>query len=67
MLLKLDAGTTEGRARSILLGLGFTQEQLDAKYKTLSGGWRSRCSLANALLQQPDVVRIFIRSTNFDD
>jgi len=54
---KLDANSAEARARAILLGLGFKQKQLDAKFKTLSGGWRSRCSLASALLQQPDLVR----------
>ncbi|KDQ06596.1 hypothetical protein BOTBODRAFT_246354 [Botryobasidium botryosum FD-172 SS1] len=54
----LEADSTEARARSILIGLGFTQAQLDAKYNTLSGGWRSRCSLANALLQQPDLLML---------
>jgi ATP-binding cassette subfamily F protein 3 len=42
--------------------LGFKQTQLDAKFKTLSGGWRSRCSLASALLQQPDLVRSMLGS-----
>jgi ATP-binding cassette subfamily F protein 3 len=36
--------------------LGFAPEQLDAKFQTLSGGWRSRCALASALLQKPDLV-----------
>ncbi|TFK35712.1 P-loop containing nucleoside triphosphate hydrolase protein [Crucibulum laeve] len=54
----LDSGTTEARARTILLGLGFKQEKLDDKFSTLSGGWRSRCSLASALLQKPDLLML---------
>ena len=56
ILRKLDAQSTEARTRAILLGLGFKQNKLDVKFNTLSGGWRSRCSLAAALLQQPDLV-----------
>ncbi len=54
----MDASSTEARARVILLGLGFTAPQLDEKLSTLSGGWRSRCALASALLQKPDLVRV---------
>lgn len=59
---QLNASATEANARSILCGLGFHQEQLDSDFSSLSGGWRSRCSLASALLQQPDIVRAFIPS-----
>lgn len=57
-LLKFDAQSTEVRARTVLLGLGFKQNQLDVKLKTLSGGWHSRCSLASVFLQWPDRVKI---------
>jgi ATP-binding cassette, subfamily F, member 3 len=58
----MDAEATESVARRILLGLGFSQEQLDGPYQALSGGWRSRCSLASVLVQNPDVVCLCARS-----
>jgi hypothetical protein len=42
----LDSASAEARAASILSGLGFSQEMRDGPYSALSGGWRSRCSLA---------------------
>ena len=47
---------SEARAAIILAGLGFSQEMMDAPYTSLSGGWRSRCSLAISLLVQSDVL-----------
>ena len=52
----MGAAAAESTARRILIGLGFQRESLDAPFSTLSGGWRSRCSLASVLLQQPDLV-----------
>jgi ATPase subunit of ABC transporter with duplicated ATPase domains len=46
----------EDKARDILHGLGFTDAMIDGPYTTLSGGWRSRCRLALALLIQSDVL-----------
>ena len=55
----MGSDSAEAKARKILLGLGFRADQLDAPFTTLSGGWRSRCSLASVLLQDPDVVSAF--------
>ncbi|GAB4816948.1 hypothetical protein N2152v2_003994 [Parachlorella kessleri] len=46
----------EAQARSILTGLGFSKEQQDAPLGQLSGGWRIRVSLAQALFLKPDVL-----------
>jgi len=55
-LESLAVGSTEATARRILLGLGFSPDQLDAPFASLSGGWRSRCALAIGLVQCPDIV-----------
>lgn len=47
---------SEGRARTILLGLGFRAGELDRPLGELSGGWKMRCALAGLLFQQPDVL-----------
>ncbi|WP_374317317.1 ABC-F family ATP-binding cassette domain-containing protein [Aquabacterium sp.] len=38
------------RAQSLLLGLGFRSDQLDAPVNSFSGGWRMRLQLARALM-----------------
>ena len=58
-----EAGAFDARARaqSLLLGLGFRNEQLDASVNSFSGGWRMRLQLARAVPQdglqprRPDV------------
>ncbi|KAG8737784.1 hypothetical protein FRC10_007811 [Ceratobasidium sp. 414] len=62
----VNAEATESNARVILLGLGFSPEQLDKPFNDLSGGWRSRCTLASALLQKPDIL-ILDEPTNYLD
>ncbi|KAG9093035.1 hypothetical protein FRC06_011704, partial [Ceratobasidium sp. 370] len=62
----VNAEATESNARIILLGLGFSPEQLDKPFGDLSGGWRSRCTLASALLQKPDIL-ILDEPTNYLD
>ena len=47
-----EAGAFDARARaeSLLLGLGFRVEQLNAAVNSFSGGWRMRLQLARALM-----------------
>jgi len=46
----------EARAREILHGLGFRDEQVEGPMRALSAGWRMRVSMARVLLGQPDVL-----------
>ncbi len=46
----------EARAREVLAGLGFAEDQVDGRMSQLSGGWRMRVSIAQVLLQNPDVM-----------
>jgi ATP-binding cassette subfamily F protein 3 len=62
----MDAEKAESRARTVLLGLGFKAEQIDAPMTNLSGGWRTRCDLACALCQTCDIL-LLDEPTNFLD
>ncbi|MEN6370837.1 MAG: ABC-F family ATP-binding cassette domain-containing protein [Armatimonadota bacterium] len=44
------------KAKSILLGLGFTESDLDRPVHTLSGGQKMRVALARLLLLSPDML-----------
>lgn len=55
-LQRIDADEAEFKAKTILIGLGFNEEDLYRPTKTFSGGWRMRISLAKALFTQPDVL-----------
>uniref|UniRef100_A0A832A0H0 ABC transporter ATP-binding protein n=1 Tax=Desulfacinum infernum TaxID=35837 RepID=A0A832A0H0_9BACT len=46
----------EARARKILMGLGFQEEDFHKPLTSLSGGWAMRVELARLLLAQPDVL-----------
>lgn len=46
----------EARARKILMGLGFGEEDFHTPLASLSGGWAMRVELARLLLAQPDVL-----------
>jgi ATP-binding cassette subfamily F protein 3 len=52
----MDAAAAEAKARIILLGLGFPVEKIDDPMSKLSGGWKTRCDLACALCQTPDII-----------
>ncbi|MBC8256862.1 MAG: ABC-F family ATP-binding cassette domain-containing protein [Candidatus Marinimicrobia bacterium] len=46
----------EKKAKIILSGLGFTEDQLFEPFNSFSGGWRMRCYLAGMLLRQPNYL-----------
>ena len=55
-LEEIDANEAENKAKFILLGLGFKEEDFTKKTKDFSGGWRVRISLAKALFVMPDLL-----------
>jgi ATP-binding cassette, subfamily F, member 3 len=46
----------EAKAGSVLLGLGFTQNDMQRPCEDFSGGWQMRIALAKLLLQQPSLL-----------
>jgi ATPase subunit of ABC transporter with duplicated ATPase domains len=52
----LGGYTLEAQAREVLVGLGFSEEQIDGDVGRLSGGWKMRVALARVLLGRPDVL-----------
>ncbi len=55
-LLDADAYTAQSRAEQLLLGLGFTLEQMSLPLTSFSGGWRMRLNLAQALMCPSDLL-----------
>eukprot|EP00940_MAST-03C_sp_MAST-3C-sp2_P002533 g2533.t1 len=55
-LQAIGAESAEARVRSILAGLGFTEEMQGRATKNFSGGWRMRISLAKALYTRPSLL-----------
>jgi len=53
-------------AESVLLGLGFSKEDLDRQTEEFSGGWQMRIALAKALMQNPDIL-LLDEPTNYLD
>lgn len=46
----------ERRAKKVLFGLGFTDEDLIKNISELSGGWQMRVNLAKLLISEPDLL-----------
>ncbi len=59
MYEKLDhagAHDAKARAQALILGLGFTTDELDKPVNSFSGGWRMRLQLARALMCPADLL-----------
>jgi ATP-binding cassette subfamily F protein 3 len=55
-LADADAYTVQSRGEQLLLGLGFTIEQMQRPVSSFSGGWRMRLNLAQALMCPSDLL-----------
>jgi len=55
-LEKMDPATFEARACELLDGLGFTLAMMKKATKDMSGGWRMRVALSQALFVQPALL-----------
>ena len=51
-----DGYSADARARKLLAGLGFSNEQMDKPVGDFSGGWRMRLNLAQALMCPSDLL-----------
>lgn len=57
-LADIDAWSGEARAAEILVGLGFTQNDLTRACKEFSGGWRMRAALGGVLFARPELLML---------
>ena len=65
-LADIDAWSAEGRASSILKGLGFDDADQQRPCADFSGGWRMRVALAAVLFSAPDIL-LLDEPTNYLD
>lgn len=65
-LADIDAWSAEGRASSILKGLGFDEADQRRPCADFSGGWRMRVALAAVLFSAPDIL-LLDEPTNYLD
>jgi len=63
---KMDPTTFDKRAGELLFGLGFSQKMMHRQTKDMSGGWRMRVALAQALFVRP-MLLILDEPTNHLD
>jgi ATP-binding cassette subfamily F protein 3 len=55
-LADADAYTVRPRGEQLLLGLGFSIDQMEQSVASFSGGWRMRLNLAQALMCKSDLL-----------
>jgi ATP-binding cassette subfamily F protein 3 len=55
---RLDAYRIESEVKKTLVGLGFTDQEMEKVYRQFSGGWRMRAMLAKCLLERPDLLML---------
>lgn len=55
---RLDAYRIESEVKKTLVGLGFTDAEMEKTYRLFSGGWRMRAMLAKCLLERPDLLML---------
>ncbi|MDY7578664.1 ATP-binding cassette domain-containing protein [Herbaspirillum sp. RTI4] len=55
-LADADAYTVRSRGEQLLLGLGFSLQQMERPVASFSGGWRMRLNLAQALMCPSDLL-----------
>ncbi|MFC7291762.1 ABC-F family ATP-binding cassette domain-containing protein [Hirschia litorea] len=65
-LADIDAWTAESRAAEVLMGLGFTNDDLSRATREFSGGWRMRAAIAGVLFSEPDLL-LLDEPTNYLD
>jgi len=65
-LAQIGADAQPAKAAEILVGLGFSQADLDRPMAEFSGGWRMRAALAAALFAEPELL-LLDEPTNFLD
>ncbi len=53
---RLGGYDLEARARKVLAGLGFAEEDMHRPVEEMSGGWAMRVALARILLAEPDLI-----------
>lgn len=63
---RLDGWDVDRKIDTALTKLGFNEARRTCPIDALSGGWRNRASLAEILLQEPDIL-LFDEPTNYLD
>ncbi len=56
--VEMEGFRLEAKAKKILTGLAFRQEEFHQTAKTLSGGWIMRAHLARLLVMEPDLLML---------
>ena len=56
MFIREEGYTMEARAKEVMSGLGFREEDLSRSVRVFSGGWRMRIALAKLLLMHPTLL-----------